>query len=307
MNGIVHKFRSFAGLLVFGFLVSNVVVAKGPLPQTFPQDAPHLAVGFTEPFQSIELAASETGTLAVLDVKRGQLVQADQVLGSLDNEVLQANLTIAKTKLESDSRLKAALIRQDRAEQNYKKLKQALEEGFGGKRELELASSDLELAITDVQAVKDERQISRLDLTRIEAELRRRTLVSPINGIITKVNREIGEFVSATDPVVLTIVDLNRLRIRFYPQTAAAEKFEAGGSVEVKLAHTGQAVMGIIEFVAPVIDADSDTVQVDVLLDNREGKIRSGRRCHLIGPSGSRPVIRSASRNDSTGLQGARR
>lgn len=303
MNGTLNRTRPFVFVLTFGFLLHGTAVSEDQSPSP----ASHLAVGFTEPSQTIELAASETGTLSFLDVKRGQLVQADQVLGSLDNDVLKANLTIAKTRLDSDSRLKAALIRKNRAEQSYKKLKQALEEGFGGKQELEMASSDLELAVTDVQAVKDEQQISKLDVSRIEAELRRRELISPINGIITKIYREVGEFVSATDPVVLTIVDLNRLRIRFYPQTASVENFNAGDRVKIRLVHTGQVVTGKIEFVSPVIDADSDTVQVDVLLNNHGGRVRSGRRCHLIGPAESQPAIRSASTNGDRSPEGARR
>lgn len=246
-------------------------------------------IGFTEPFVTIDLAASETGTLQALNVKRGQAVKAGQVLAVLDSEVLQANLAIADARAEAKSKLKAATIRRDRAKENYEKLQLALKEGFGGRRELEIAASELELSETEIKAVQDEQNINQLEVARIKAELRRRQLVSPIDGVVTKTHRDVGEFVASVDPEVVTVVDLSRLRIRFHPDSNAAAQIQPGISLDVLLMHSGQVVQTVVEFVSPVIDADSNTIQVDVLLDNSKHQFRSGRRCQLIGISRSQP------------------
>lgn len=239
-------------------------------------------IGFTEPTTTIELAASETGTLSKLNIKRGDRVAAAQVLGSLDVEVLEANRMIAQAKLDTGARLKAAEIRLKQASQNFEQLQTLRAEGLGGRRELQMSQAEFELAETDVEAVKEEIQLSSLELRRIEAEIRRRSLVSPINGIVSDVHRDVGEFVAASDPNVLTIVDLSELRIRFYPETKFAEPLVPGDMLSVRFVHSNKVVNAKVEFIAPVINADSNTIQIDVLLDNSLRKLRSGRRCELL-------------------------
>jgi len=239
-------------------------------------------VGFTEPVKTIELAASETGALAELAVNRGDRVKAKQVVGSLDTEVLRAGRAVTQARLESRVKLKAAQIRLARAKENYKKLQQLRDEGHGGARELELAKSDYELAQTDLESVNDEHHIGSLDIKRIDAEIRRREITSPIDGVVSQLNREVGEFVTATDPNILTIVDLSNLKIRFYPPTSVVESLDVGQKVPIRFVHNGQTMLATIDFIAPVIDADSNTIQVDLLLNNAAGKLRSGRRCELV-------------------------
>jgi len=239
-------------------------------------------VGFTEPVKTIQLAASETGILSKLHVKRGDTVKAGQTVATLDTGVLKTRRALAEARVQSTARLKSAKIKVTRAEHNYQQLQQLHNEGHGGKRELELAASDLELARTDLEAVEDEELLNRLDIDRIDAEIRRRTVISPISGIVTEAHREVGEFVATTEPTVVTIADLNDLRIRFYPNSDAAEPLQTGDAIAVRLLHSGQVLPAKIEFIAPVIDADSNTIRVDVLLDNRKGQLRSGRRCVLL-------------------------
>lgn len=250
-------------------------------------------VGFTEPGKTIELAASETGALAELTVKRGDRVTAKQVVGSLDTDVLRASRDVAQTRLESHAKIKAAQIRIERAKQDYEKLKQLRDEGHGSAREMELAESDYELARTELESVTDEIRIGTLDVKRINAEIRRRQIISPIDGVVSQLHREVGEFVSPTDPNVLTIVDLRELKVRFYPMTNLVESMEVGDQVSVRLVHSGQAINATIDFIAPVIDADSNTIQVDVLLENKGCLLRSGRRCELVIGSHTSPQLTS--------------
>lgn len=239
-------------------------------------------IGFTEPVKTIELAASETGTLANLDIKQGDMVQAKHVIGSLDSEVLHATREFAVAKQDSHAKLKAARIRLERANVNYEKLKQLLDEGHGGKRELQIAESDYQLALTDVEAVEEDMKLAKLEIRRIDAEIRRRQIVSPIDGVVSEIHREVGEYVSANDPNVLTIVDLRKLRVRYYVPTLAAERFNVGDSISIQLVHDQKTHVAAIDFVAPVIDADSNTIRVDLLIDNTKGTMRSGRRCKLL-------------------------
>jgi RND family efflux transporter MFP subunit len=239
-------------------------------------------IGFTEPVKTIELAASETGTLSKLNIKRGDFAGTNQVIGALDSEVLHETREFGIAKQDSQAKLKAARIRLERARSNFDKLQQLRDEGHGGSRELQIAESDYELARTDVEAVEEEMKLAKLEIRRIDAEIRRRQIVSPIDGVVSEIHREVGEYVSANDPNVLTIVDLRQLRVRFYVPTSAAERFNVGDTISIQLLHSQKAQAATIDFIAPVIDADSNTIRVDLLIDNAEQTMRSGRRCELL-------------------------
>jgi len=262
--------------------------------------------GFSEPVQAIDVAASETGILDQLRVQPGDRVQQGQELGRLDSHVLMAQLEIVAARIEAQARFKAATIRVQRAERTYEKLQSLYEEGHGGARELELAASDLELARTDLTAVEEETAISRLERKRISAELQRRQITSPIAGIVSEIHRDVGEFVAATAPDVLTVVNLKQLRIRFYPSADQAAAFHKGGRVKVRFVHSQRTATARVDFVSPIIDADSNTIRVEVLLDNAAGAFRSGRRCLLLTDPSEPSAPQAATRPDRGGFGGGR-
>jgi len=267
-------------------------------------------IGFTEPVRTIELAAAETGILTELTIKRGDPVTTGQRLGTLDIAVLQSRRDLAEARVASTAKLQSAKIKVRRAEQNYQQYQQLRSEGHGGKRELEVAASDLELATIEVEAADDEIRLNQLELRRIDAELARRQIVTPITGVVSEVHREVGEFVAMTEPIVVTIVDLSALRIRFYPRTSIAESLQVGDGIFVEFEHSGNQQKAIIDFIAPVIDADSNTIQIDVLLQNQQGQFRSGRRCALLTgnhtPALNAPFS-TATRPPTTASNGTRR
>jgi multidrug efflux pump subunit AcrA (membrane-fusion protein) len=108
----------------------------------------------------------------------------------------------------------------------------------------------------------------------------RRTIFAPLSGIVALVIKEPGEFVAPTDPYILKLVQLDQLLATFSVQSDVAAQFQVGQRARVALG--GDVVEGSIESVAPIIDAESDTVRINVRIDNAAGKFRSGERCSLI-------------------------
>jgi len=246
-------------------------------------------IGFTEPVQTIDLAASETGTLAELYFERGQRVSPGDVIASLDCGVLRARLDVAKAKLQSRANIRSAAIRVHRAQRHAEQLRQLHIEGHGGQREVEVAESELQIAKTELEAAEDGSRIDELEVKRIESEIRRRTLISPIEGVISVLNRDVGEFVSGSQPEVCTIVNLRQLRVRFHPPMREAIAIRPGQSVRVKIMcddlPVDSSIDATVEYISPTIDPDSNTIQIDVLIENESAGVRSGLRCSLeAGP-----------------------
>ncbi|MCA9218580.1 MAG: HlyD family efflux transporter periplasmic adaptor subunit, partial [Planctomycetales bacterium] len=115
---------------------------------------------------------------------------------------------------------------------------------------------------------------------RIKAQLERRRIKSPIDGIVTVVSKDIGEFVSPTDPIVATVVQLNPLLVVFSVPKNDARTLKKGQRVPVTF--DSKKVEGFVEFVSPTTDAQSGTTKVKVRVPNPKLTYQSGDACQLV-------------------------
>ena len=78
--------------------------------------------GFTEPYQTIAVAASETGIVREIKVGEGGSIQPGQVLAELDRDVHVAALKIAQQSMETKGTLNFALAELQLKRQRLSKL-----------------------------------------------------------------------------------------------------------------------------------------------------------------------------------------
>jgi RND family efflux transporter MFP subunit len=238
--------------------------------------------GFTEPFRKIELAPAEPGILTQILVEEGAAVEAGQVLATLDNEVLQVALKIAKQILDSRGKLEGARAERDVRFDRLKRLKSLQPQGFAFREELERAAADLAVAEANVLAAEEQKFLDSLEHQKAQAMLERRIIRSPVNGVITKVHHEQQEYVAGSTPTVFTVVQLNPLRVVFAVPASTARRLKAQQVVGVRFPETGNESAGRIELISPITDAESGLVRVKVLIANPAGTHPCGARCLLL-------------------------
>lgn len=236
---------------------------------------------FTEPFHTVELSPAEPGILAKLFVDEGDAVKAGDVLATLDSRVLEVSVKIARQAMESRGRLKAAAAEHTLKLQRLEKLKALKTQGYAFQDELERAAADVEVAEANRLAAEEQQAVDALQFEKTQAELQLRTLRSPIDGVVAKRHHEEREFISPPDSVVLTVVQLDPLRIVFPVPTAAAVKLRKNQSVTVRFPETEQDAVGRVDLVSPTTDAESGLVRVKVLVANPSGQYRCGVRVIL--------------------------
>lgn len=236
---------------------------------------------FTEAFHKVELSPAEPGILARLFVAEGDAVKAGDPLAALDARVLEVSLKIARQSMQSQGRLKAAKAERDLKAQRLEKLNELKQKGYSHSEEIERAVADVEVAEANVLAATEQLAVDALEFEKIQAELEQRTLRSPINGVVAKVHHEEREFITAPNSTVLTVVQLDPLRIVFPIPTEAAVKFRKDQRVPIRFSETGTEAVGRIETVLPITDAESGMVRVKVLLDNPDNQYRCGVRVTL--------------------------
>lgn len=280
------------------FLLLYALALTGLPMQSVAQISAGRVKGFTEPFRSIDVAAAEAGILAGVQVVEGDRVGSGDVLAFLSQDVLKASLAMAVEGENAPGKLNSVEAERDMQRERLEKIRGLFQRRHASQVEIDRAVSQLEVAEAQVQAVRDELRIKSLEIRRIEAQLEQRRMRSPIDGIVTRVFKEPGEFVSANDPVVATVVQLDPLLVVFSVPDSQALTMSVGQSVPL-LIGIDEEVMATVDFISPTIEAQSGTRRVKILIENSDLRLPSGQTCYLFAED-SIPRVQSASHRTVT-------
>ena len=261
------SFHLLLGLLVMAGFSADVVA----------QDVE----SFPEPYRRIDVAAAESGIVLKLHVKEGDRVEADQPIAELDQDVIKASLEISRAHKDADSSLLSTQAELSLREERLAKLEELRLNGNASEEEVRRASLERELAAGRVLAAKESLEIKRLEFERIRLQLARRTVRAPISGYVVELFREVGEFVAPTNPMIVTVVQLDPLLVTFPVPASQALALQERRPVTVRIDGHEKATRGEIELVSAVTNAESQTVRVRVRIPNPDNRFRAGSKSWL--------------------------
>ncbi len=234
---------------------------------------------FLEPLHRVAVPAAEIGVLGDVAVVEGDQVSKNQVVARLDDSVLQASAQVAKSAMESTGTILAAESENESRLNQLESYKQLREQGNASPREYERAVSEQAKAAARLQAAKEDQQLRRLEYERVQAQIAQRQIKSPIRGHVVVIDKEAGEFVSPTDPVVMHIVQIDTLKAVFSVPRSAAVDIAVGQSVDLSVGYEAIKAVGTVDFVSPIADPQSGTVRVKIRIANTDRKLQSGSSC----------------------------
>ncbi len=236
---------------------------------------------FTESYQKVLVACAENGIVNEINVKRGDIVKEGDLLFELDMSVLKASRRLSLAKANQKAKLRSAEVQLETNTKRYKQKVELLNENAGSPEEVERAKTEMEIARQNIEAILEENEQATLETKRIESQMEQKRVRSPISGVVIDVRKKVGEYVSVNDPHVVTVEQLNALRVVFYLPTARAVKIKVGDTADVLMTEKDQHAKAIVEYVAPVTNADSGRVRIEVVIENERRKYRSGVRCRM--------------------------
>lgn len=191
------------------------------------------ASGTVQPVTEVKLAPEVSGEIIELNVEDGDSVQLGKVLVKIRPDVWlsqlersEATLNQQKANVESS---KASLSRAEatymRSEQEYNRQKKLWDEKVISEAEWQLAQQNFKIAKNDLESAKQSLEAARYIMKSTEASVqesrenvRRTTVVSPMKGVISKLNVKQGERVVGTAQMagteMLRIADLNLMEVR---------------------------------------------------------------------------------------------
>jgi RND family efflux transporter MFP subunit len=266
-------------LLITGIL--NCGLANGGYAQMQSDE------GFSEPLKTVLIAAPESGVIQAIAVREGQTVERGEIICKLDSQVLEASLEVARARFDSQGKIDAAQAMLDDKLHQLKQFDELLSRDHASEQEVRQARLAVDLAKADLRSAYDEKRVSEMEIRQIEAQIERRVIRAPTQGVVLELSRQEGEALTTAEREIATIVCLDQLRVRYFLSTGKAKKMRRGDQIQVYFPTTGQQAPAIVDFVSPVSDSNSGTVRVELLIDNRLGNYRSGLRCLLQEPTAS--------------------
>lgn len=237
--------------------------------------------GITSPYQIIEVATQETGIVKKVSVKVGDTVDKGQTIALLDTAMISASLAIAKVRANANANLDGATARYDASLKRLTTFETLASKGGARQDEVDQARSNLAIAQAEVDSQRESLAIAELEYKRLKTQLTLRTIKSPIDGVIVSIDREPGELVGSSQSIVARVAELDRLNLISHLPQAVAEQTVLGKELPIEL-NSGEVVNGVVEYISPVVDPRSATIEVKVLIDNNDGAVRSGMRATLL-------------------------
>lgn len=271
LEGCRSPFSTFC----LGLLYCGTMLATSPSASEFE--------GFTEPFRALKVASDETGTISEVLVREGDCVEAGQELVRLNSDIHQAFLAIALQNMQAEGRLRSSNADLHLKRTRLEKLLQIKSEGFARQEEIDRAQSELTVSEANVRTAEEELLSKKLEHDRIQTQIRRRTIQAPIDGVITVLHKDQGEFVAPNSPEIVTLVQLDRLLANFTLTGSQVQKISLGEELPVTFSVSDE-TLGTVEYISPVMDAESGTVLVKLRINNADRIYQSGQRCRVRLP-----------------------
>lgn len=254
---------------------------------------------FTEPIERSIVSTNEIGIVREISVSEGDYVKQGQMMGRLNDEVLKQSLRMARARVDSSANIDALRSRMEMLEQRTNKVQELANDGHANPYELEQIRTEFVTATSEYRAAVDEKGLNKIDVERIEAQLKERKIEAPFDGFVVQIHKSPGELITGTEPQFATLVKLDELKAKFYLRATELEKLNVGDEFQIRMGVAKELRNVFVSYVSPIIDPDSGTGRVDVTITNKDLKIRSGTVCFWTGE----PAIQKVATMDEPELE----
>ena len=229
----MKKYLIFGGIfIVLAAVISlNLLKEEKGTPVTFEQVTRGTVIkkvtgsGRIKPAMEVNISANVSGKILNIYAKEGQRVKKGQLLVRLDSEQYAAALKRA------ESALLGALANEKKAQSDYNRNKMLFEQQLISPADLEAS----EAALMAARATREQNEASR---DEARDQLNKTKLYASMDGVITKLNKEVGEMaIGATfqEDVIMVVSDLSVMESLIEVDENEVVNIQIGDSADVEL------------------------------------------------------------------------
>ena len=197
----------------------------------------------------VGVAADVSGPILEVRVHDNQAVRRGDILFKLDKTRHELAVRQAMATAEN---AEAALTQAQREADRYKKLNDV-----ASVQQLEQANT----AVLQARAAMDQAKAS-LDIARLD--LKRTTILAPVNGIVTNLTLRPGDYINAGAPV-LALVDSDSFYVVGYFEETKLRNIHVGRPASIRLMGDDLILHGHVEGTSAAIEDSSRTVGANLL------------------------------------------
>lgn len=231
----------------------------------------------------VQVYATVPDRIKSMQVDVGDEIKKGQVLAVIEHTklaqiVAQAEAQLAATRAQlagAQVSLAGAQVGQASAWREFQRLKLLYKSGAVGQQQLEQAQTQNESAVTQVQAAQAQiralnAQIQALRASLNQAQISRRdaTIRSPIDGIVARRYRQMGDMASMQMPLV-SIAQMDEVKVMIQVTERDLMKLRIAGEAEVRVAAYPERVfLARVHKIAPTLDVDTRTAPIELRIKN---------------------------------------
>lgn len=269
------------------------------------------ANGKIQPEVEVKISSDVSGEIVELFVKEGDQVKKGDILCKINPLIYEsnlsrmaatlngtkANLSNSKARLEQ---IKAAFVN---IESSFVRNKKLFEQGAISQAEFDASKAAYEGAIADIKGAEENVNASEFNVKSTEASLKeasdnlaKTTIFSPVNGTVSKLNREKGERVVGTAQMegteIMRLANLNEMEVSVDVNENDIVRVHNGDTASIEVdAYVDRRFMGIVTEIANSANTTGVTAEQ---VTNFTVKIRILQESYqdLMSTNSNRPPFR---------------
>jgi len=218
----------------------------------------------------VVISSDVSGEIIVLPVEEGDRVTKGDLLIKIDPDLVESALSRAEASLNtaranlsgSKARLAQSQSTFENAKATFSRNKKLYDDEVISDSDFDQAKANFEVAEADVQAAEESVNAAEFNVKSAEATLKeaeenlgRTSIYSPIDGVITKLNKELGERVVGTAQMagtdIMTVADLNVMEVAVEVNENDIVRVNKGDTAEIEVdAYLDKEFKGIVTEIA---------------------------------------------------------
>jgi len=257
-----------------------------------------------EPRQVVELGSAENGVVRELLVDRGDTVEEGEAVARLDYDLQALALELATLNAERNDEVRSSRAQLDYRRREAARIRQLHEKNIVSTKQLDEAQVETRLADYSLRAAQVDQRAAEVERRLAEARLERRTIRSPVSGVVVELTMSPGELTHDQAPL-MTIAQIDPLNvevfvpIEYYGQISEGMEVAVLPGPPVNGSHTAR-----VEVVDRVLDTASGTFGVRLRLPNPDHALPAGVKCQVRFPFRTADLVRpDGPENESATLE----
>lgn len=240
------------------------------------QDVPQLVTVFGKvaPINQVEIVAQVSGTLEKVHFKYGDVVQAGDVLYTIDQRSYLA--TVEKNFADFKAKEALAKVAQDKMNRNRPLVDQRL-----------ISPQDYENLVADADRAYQEMRMAAADLVLAEINLGYTEITAPLSGVTGEQMFSVGDYIEIGKSKLVTINQIDPIQINCFPSSklfdqlqSALRKNQQNLPMHVSIVDrvsNFSGKKGLIQFIDNQIDSNTGSIQLQGVINNEDQQLWAGQ------------------------------